>query len=78
MVSEPVAVDLPAPLEELLQDRERLRRVADEHQERLKEAGDWVVFPRTVEAIARGRLAFDREGQVLFDGRPAPDGVRLG
>lgn len=78
MVSEPVAVELPVPLEELLDDEPRLRRVAEEHQERLKEAGDWVVFPRTVEAIARGRFAFDRGGGVLFDGRPAPGGVRPG
>jgi len=78
MVSGPVAVDLPAPLEELRGDEARLRKAAGEHQERLKEKGDWVVFPRTVEAIARGRFAFDRAGTVLFDGRPAPEGIRLG
>ena len=77
MLSPPLAVDLPAPLEELKADPKRLRQVAEAHQERLKEAGDWVVFPATVEAIARGRLALDQEGNVFVDGEPAPRGVIL-
>ncbi len=77
MLSPPLAVDLPAPLEELKADPKRLRQVADEHQERLKQAGDWLVFPATVEAIARGRLALDDKGNVFADGRPAPRGAAL-
>jgi folate-dependent phosphoribosylglycinamide formyltransferase PurN len=77
MLSPPLAVDLPAPLEELKADPKRLRQVADEHQERLKLAGDWIVFPATMEAIARGRLALDQEGNVFVDGEPAPRGVSL-
>ena len=37
MVSDPIAVELPAPLEELKADPGRLRQVADANQERLKE-----------------------------------------
>lgn len=77
MLSPPLEVELPAPLEELEADPERLRRVADQHQERLKEAGDWIVFPATVEAIARGRIALDKNGRVWADGRPAPEGIPL-
>jgi len=76
MVSEPLAVSLPEPLEELLRDRVRFDEVADAHQERLKEVGDWKIFPRTVEMIARGRFALDHEGRVYVDGRPVPEGFR--
>ena len=76
MVSEPLKVELPLPLDSLLQDRERFLKVVDEHQERLKERGDWRIFPRTVELIARGRFALDPEDRVYVDGRPAPHGYR--
>ena len=76
MVSDPVQVDLPEPLESLRSDPARLARVADEHQDRLKEAGDWVIFPRTVEMIARGRFALDEQSRVYVDGEPAPHGYR--
>lgn len=77
VVSDPVPVELPDDLEALKADPERLARVADEHQERLKEAGDWKIFPLTVEMIARGRFALDREGGVFVDGSPTTDGYRL-
>jgi len=77
MVSEPLAVDLPAPLEELKSQPERLGRLADEHQDRLKEAGDWRIFPQTVRYIAEGRFGLDQAGRVYFDGRPIPEGLRL-
>ncbi|MCB2187432.1 MAG: formyl transferase [Deltaproteobacteria bacterium] len=76
MVSDPLPVELPAPLAELLADPARLRQVADAHQERLKEAGDWVILPLTIELIASGRLALDAAGVVHLDGRPFPGGVR--
>lgn len=76
MVSNPVRVELPAPLESLLADRKRLKEVAGEHQERLKEIGDWTIFPRTVELIARGRFAVDELNQVYVDGEPVPKGFR--
>jgi len=76
MVSEPLSVALPAPLEELLQNPERLQTVVDTHQGRLKEIGDWKIFPRTIEMIARGRFALDEENRVYVDGRPVPGGYR--
>lgn len=78
MVSEALSVDLPAPLEELKADPSRLREMADEHQERLKEQGDWVVFPLTMELIGQGRLAMDESGMTHLDGKPYPQGVRPG
>lgn len=76
MVSEPLKVELPGPLESLLRDRERLIQVAEEHQHRLKEVGDWKIFPRTVEMIAEGRFALDEDNRVYVDGHPVPEGYR--
>jgi folate-dependent phosphoribosylglycinamide formyltransferase PurN len=76
MVSDPVRVQLPEPLEALVSDREKLLRVAEEHQNRLKEAGDWKIFPLTIEMIARGRYSIDNEDRVYVDGQPVPKGYR--
>jgi folate-dependent phosphoribosylglycinamide formyltransferase PurN len=76
MVSKALPVNLPESLDVLVIDPEQLRRVADEHQDRLKEAGDWKIFPRTVELIARGRFALDDQHRVYVDGRPVPGGYR--
>jgi len=76
MVSEALTVTLPDALDAVVRDPERLRQVADEHQDRLKAAGDWKIFPRTIEMIARGRFALDNENRVYVDGRAVPDGYR--
>lgn len=76
MVSGPLDVNLPEPLDALLKKRDLLMKVADEHQERLKEVGDWKIFPRTVEMIANGRFALDEGNRVYVDGNPVPQGYR--
>ena len=74
MVSGPLSVELPEPLEILTKDNERLVQVVGQHQERLKELGDWRVFPLTIEMIARGRFALDEGNRVYVDGHPVPEG----
>ncbi len=76
MVSRPLPVELPVPLEELKKEKRLLEKVVKDHQERLKEIGDWKILPRTVELIARGRFSIDDEGNVYFDGKAIPDGYR--
>lgn len=76
MVSEPLPVTLPVPLDEALKNPRRFQQVVDEHQERLKKIGDWKIFPRTIEMIARGRFALDEENRVYVDGVPVPNGYR--
>jgi folate-dependent phosphoribosylglycinamide formyltransferase PurN len=76
MVSPPLEVKLPEPLESLLANQERLTRVAEDHQRQLKEAGDWKILPRTIEMIARGRFALDELSRVYVDGTPVPEGYR--
>jgi len=76
MVSDSLPIRLPEPLDVLIKDNERLGRIVDEHQERLKEVGDWKIFPQTVEMIARGRFALDEEHRVYADGKPVPHGYK--
>ncbi|MBN1771758.1 MAG: hypothetical protein JXB32_10885, partial [Deltaproteobacteria bacterium] len=74
-ISPPVPIERPAGFDAA--DRNAVRRLAAEHQERLKRDGDWVVFPRTVEWLAAGRIAADESGALHFDGWPIPHGLRL-
>ena len=74
-ISAPVEVCLPPEAD--INDNELLSRISDEHQDTLKEKGDWVIFPKTVEDIARGKFAVDDNGLLYFEGRQIPDGVRL-
>ena len=76
MVSEALPVELPQPLEILKKDKLRLLEVVDKHQERLKERGDWNIFPLTIEMIAMGRFGFDEDRRVYVDNIPALDGYR--
>jgi len=57
--------DLGAP-----ESSARLNQIAGEHQDLLKEIGDWVILPKTLERLARGQYDLDRHGQVYFDGEP--------
>jgi folate-dependent phosphoribosylglycinamide formyltransferase PurN len=76
MVSDPLPVELPEPIDKLKKDKKRFLEVVAEHQERLKEIGDWKIFPRTVELISRGRFALDHDNKVYLDGNPVPKGHR--
>jgi folate-dependent phosphoribosylglycinamide formyltransferase PurN len=76
MVSSPLEVRLKETLDFLKKDRKRLAEVVTEHQNLLKEIGDWKVFPKTVEMVSRGRIALDEHNEVFVDGKPAPDGYR--
>jgi len=77
MVSNPLKVELPFPLTDLLRDQLAFKKVVDEHQRHLKEMGDWKIFPLTVEMIAKGRFSLDENNNVYLDGRPIPKGYRL-
>ena len=62
--------------QEILKEKERLIGIAEAHQERLKEIGDWHIFPRTLEMIARGRFSIDEHHKVYVDSREVPRGYR--
>ena len=75
MISAPLPVTLPPGAD--ITDNELAKRIADEHQDRLKEKGDWVIFPKSIEDIARGKFAQDKNGLLYYDGKPIPKGIRL-
>ncbi|MBI4773691.1 MAG: formyl transferase [Deltaproteobacteria bacterium] len=77
LVSRPVKVRLPLDLERLRKDEALLDKVVTENQERLKEVGDWEIFPKTILWIAQGRFGLDENGAVYLDGAPLADGYRL-
>ena len=74
MVSAPVPVDLPKGLAPdaaaWREKRDLWNRIAEEHQERLKEIGDWRILPKTLEWLAQGRYGLDEQGRVFLDGEP--------
>jgi len=79
MISKPLPLEFPegVDLRILERDDELLAKVVDEHQERLKKLGDWVIYPLTLQMIAEGRFALDDQGVMHFDGRMVPHGHRL-
>jgi len=77
VVSNPLKIELPIPLSDLFKNRPVYEKVIDKHQSRLKEIGDWKIFPLTVEMIAQGRFSLDSSNNVYVDGKPQPRGYRL-
>ncbi|MFH1435377.1 MAG: formyltransferase family protein [Pseudomonadota bacterium] len=75
MISDGLSVEIGEGLA-IGKDIEKIESV---NQDRLKKAGDWVIFPATLRLIAEGRFSYDEaSGLVHFDGKPAPDGIRPG
>ena len=80
MISSPLMVNLPKGLDinnKHPENKKQLDLVSNRHQNRLKEIGDWIIFPRTLEYLAGGRYSQDGQGNLYFDNKPIPQGVRL-
>jgi hypothetical protein len=75
LISAPLQLEIPPGLD--LTAKEGLKAAEAFNQGRLKESGDWVIFPRTLEYIADGRISSDEAGTLHFDGEPIPQGLRL-
>jgi folate-dependent phosphoribosylglycinamide formyltransferase PurN len=67
MVSQPLSVTLPEDFNP--SDTEQVKLVSDQHQTMLKERGDWIIFPKTLEDIASGKYSQDEEGRLYFNAR---------
>lgn len=76
MVSAPVEVKLAEPVDALTKNTVLLKQAVDRHQEELKQKGDWIIFPRTIEMISEGRFSLDEMNRVYVDGKPVPEGHR--
>ena len=71
VVSNPVLVSYPEGTPDYPQ-------MTDQLQTQLKETGDWDIFPKTLEAIARGRFAEEGKNSPLyFNGNPIPNGITV-
>ena len=63
LISKPIAVVITQSIEE--------------HQQRLKENGDWIIFPKTLDYIAQGRFARDENNLMYFDDKAIPQGLQF-
>ena len=81
VISRPLKVQLPygITLEDLMKPENKglLIKIAEEHQNKLKEVGDWEIFPLTLQWIAEGRFGIDKKRNIYFDGKLVKDGYRL-
>ncbi|MHA1265424.1 MAG: phosphoribosylglycinamide formyltransferase [Candidatus Helarchaeota archaeon] len=81
LISKPVQIELPpsVTIESLKEEKNRalLEEIADLHQNKLKEVGDWLVLPTSLIYIAQGRVAIDEKGKVYIDGVARPSGLKL-
>lgn len=81
LISKPLKVELPAgiTLEDLKKPENEplLKKIAKEHQNKLKEVGDWKIFSLTLEWIAEGRFGIDEKRNIYLDGKIITKGHRL-
>ena len=81
MISKPLEVILPEGFDP--NNKSQVNQVSSEHQNRLKEIGDWDIFPKTLEYLADGRYLKDENGNLYFHdwekGKeiPIPNGLML-
>lgn len=73
-LSQGLPIQLPVGFD--YKDPEQLEREAKRHQNMLKEIGDWVALPFTVEGIGNRDYTIDAKGNYYYKGVLAP--VRLG
>jgi folate-dependent phosphoribosylglycinamide formyltransferase PurN len=74
MISNPVKVEFDPELK--VDDTLYHMLTAEKNQEKLKKQGDWLIFPLTLECMARGMFAQDESGLLYANGIPIPQGVR--
>ena len=81
MRSPPIDVVLPdgITVKDLrdLKNAALIKQIVTEHQARLKEHGDWVIYPKTLEMIGEGQYAVDGRGNLYVNDVLAPNGLQL-
>ena len=65
-------------LDQITAEKYPLYGYAKDCQERLKVHGDWVIFPKVIDSLARGKYAKDGKGSLYFDGVQIPNGWQFG
>jgi len=59
------------------ENMESVKAATETNQKRLKENGDWIIFPQTIEYLADGRYAMDLNGNLYCENRPIPSGLKI-
>ncbi len=72
LVSKPVILDIPNDC-----SSEEIEKLSHEYQQKLKEEGDWKVYPETIRMLAEGRFAIDDAGMVCLDGKQIANGQEI-
>lgn len=72
LVSRPVKLDADSG-----SSNGELEKISHVYQEKLKEEGDWKIYPETIKMLAEGRFAIDERGTIYLDGKAIPEGKEL-
>jgi folate-dependent phosphoribosylglycinamide formyltransferase PurN len=75
MISEPMKVILNHRLD--INNAKSVEKAEKINQDRLKRIGDWVIFPRTILDVSRGKYSMDNFGNIHYEGVLLPDGLKL-
>lgn len=75
MISPPLNIVIPPDMD--LSNPDNVKEIEKINQNRLKEKGDWIVLPKTIEYIARGFYSTDETGLLYFKDKPVPEGLKL-
>lgn len=74
LISDPVYID--AESSKLRSDYGAINKAAPFYQDKLKETGDWKIFPKTLELMAKNILEKDVFGNRFYRGNPIPNGIK--
>jgi phosphoribosylglycinamide formyltransferase 1 len=74
LVSRPVMIEIT---EDEKKDLALFETAAEQNMENLKVNGDWQIYPKAVEMLARGRFSKDENGILCLDGKQIPEGQEI-
>jgi folate-dependent phosphoribosylglycinamide formyltransferase PurN len=79
VISKPVQIKLPkeVDIETLKMDKKLSKSIVSQHQSLLKEKGDWIIYPLTLQMISNGLFGLDGKGGVFYQGKPLFQGLKL-
>ncbi len=75
IISKPIKIILPENFDP--SNRNLLKEIEKNHQDRLKELGDWIIYPLTLDYLSLGYFEEDDNSIIHFKGNAIPNGLRL-
>ena len=75
MISSPLNIEMPHDIN--LSNPDHIKEIERINQNKLKEKGDWIILPKTIEYIAKGLYSVDETGLLYFKEKPIPEGLKL-